>query len=158
MLSLWNVNFLKMEFFYDHKTGEWTNVTNEEKRFAVHLYGVTVPMDDFYEAWATFRKKHPNDKIGDIDLDNPEFLFQGYVPIVGNSFAFYYYEIQDNEWKQAFGLNDHNFVRNHHMLFNYIAESLHNRVEKLEGLFDTIRQRSSIIDEFIKIGEQVLKQ
>lgn len=145
-----------MEFFYDHKQDEWKNVPNKEKRFAIHLFGVVIPMGDFYEAWATFRQSHHSEKLNDNNLDHPLFTFHnGYIPMINDGLFSAMYDMTTNKWESSFSVANVQ-VSTLSAIFQSVAVSLHNRVERLEGLFDTIRQRSSIIDEFIKIGEEVI--
>lgn len=157
-----------VEFYFDRKTMEWENRNTDSGEFKLTtLNGIIIPLPNFYKTFPTsqamtngieeFRETEeyygsPMDFQITLERDKlvPTVLF-GRVDghrrdsiqcnIFTGEWSMYFLEIETREKIKAIDMDDQN-----------------KRLAKLEYLFQRVREKSSILDEFLRISEEVEKE
>lgn len=164
-----------MEFTYYPELNKWKHDTVQDSKTSASVpstssyrlrlpSGLTIDIPNFHTTFLTFiQTKFPSYWQ---ELKNVEFYYtNGLIPWFENVFEpqniihrhpSYQCNIFDARWNDTGFNNGYSDA----MVIVLARETrfLHQRMQKMEHIFDHIRQKNSTLDEFIKTAEEVIKR
>jgi hypothetical protein len=148
-----------MEFIFDFKTLHWYNQKTTSNECVV-VYGNTrIPIPNFYETAKDFMKsKNWDEQEHEVFVEDSKDLVPGIREYGGPSrHCAAMCEITSGEWSTNDYVCNNAYLHLHILVAHHENTQLRKRMEKLESVFDHIREKSSILDEFLRVAEEASK-
>lgn len=148
-----------MEFTYNQVFPKWRHQKTESNGYFVVQGETRISIPDFYETAKEYVKKHPEYKDYEIYFNNELDVVPGLKRIDGGAYNVYC-DVTTGEWGPKYRGREYYDARLYELANGNTKSELSDvrkRLTKLEAIFDHIREKSSILDEFLKVADEVTK-